>query len=220
MKSIGNGRLRLITWRRIRRMKQKWLFVGDSITDSGRNQDSEGLGNGYVRMIRDEMIKKCDVEVINKGVSGDRITDLEERWNRDVLELEPDVVSISIGINDVWRQLDHPEMDQVTPEDFKSIYEKLLEKVKPLGTKCILMEPTIIEERMDSIGNQKLLPYVEIIRQLTVTYDAILVPTHTAFIEALQKGKGTLTTDGVHMTEIGNQLMARIWLETCVVKLR
>ncbi|MFP3440820.1 GDSL-type esterase/lipase family protein, partial [Pantoea sp. SIMBA_133] len=107
-------------------MKQKWLFVGDSITDSGRNQDSEGLGNGYVRMIRDGMIKKYDVEIINKGVSGDRITDLEDRWNQDVLALQPDVVSISIGINDVWRQLDHPEMDQVTPEDFKRIYDELV----------------------------------------------------------------------------------------------
>ncbi len=200
-------------------MKQKWLFVGDSITDSGRNQDSEGLGNGYVRMIRDGMIKKYDVEMINKGVSGDRITDLEDRWNQDVLALQPDVVSISIGINDVWRQLDHPEMDQVTPEDFKRIYNELVEKVNSLGAKCILMEPTIIEERIDSIGNQKLLPYVKIVRQLADKSDAVLVPTHTAFLEALQKGKKTLTTDGVHMTEAGNQLMAKIWLDTCVDRL-
>ncbi|WP_273836130.1 SGNH/GDSL hydrolase family protein [Guptibacillus sedimenti] len=200
-------------------MKQKWLFVGDSITDSGRNQDSEGLGNGYVRMIRDGMIKKYDVEMINKGVSGDRITDLEERWNQDVLALQPNVVSISIGINDVWRQLDHPEMDQVTPEDFKKIYDGLVEKVNSLGAKCILMEPTIIEERVDSIGNQKLFPYVKIVRQLVEKYDAVLVPTHTAFLEALQKGNKTLTTDGVHMTEAGNQLMAKTWLDTCVDRL-
>ncbi|WP_273853740.1 SGNH/GDSL hydrolase family protein [Guptibacillus spartinae] len=200
-------------------MKQKWLFVGDSITDSGRDQDSEGLGHGYVRMIRDEMLKKYDVEIINKGVSGDRITDLEKRWNRDVLSVQPNVVSISIGINDVWRQLDHPEMDQVMPHEFNRIYEELVEKVRALGAKCILMEPTIIEERIDSIGNQKLLPYVEIVRQLAVTYDAILVPTHTVFIEKLQKGQGTLTTDGVHMTEAGNQLMAKTWLDSCLDKL-
>ncbi|WP_226659327.1 SGNH/GDSL hydrolase family protein [Pseudalkalibacillus hwajinpoensis] len=200
-------------------MKQKWLFIGDSITDSGRNQDSERLGYGYVRMIRDEILKKDAVEIINKGVSGDRITDLEERWSRDVLSVQPDVVSISIGINDVWRQLDHPEMDQIMPHDFKKIYEELVEKVGSLGAKCILMEPTIIEERIDSIGNQKLLPYVEIVRQLAVKYDAILVPTHIAFIEELKKDQGTLTTDGVHMTETGNQLMAKIWLETCVDKL-
>jgi acyl-CoA thioesterase I len=200
-------------------MNQKWLFIGDSITDSGRRQDSEGIGHGYVRMIKNAIVTYGNVEVINKGVSGDRITDLEERWNRDVLALEPDVVSISIGINDVWRQLDHPEMDQVTPDDFKKIYEELVDKVKPLGAKCILMEPTIIEERIDSIGNQKLFPYVKIVRQLAEKYDALLVPTHTAFLEELQKGKKTLTTDGVHMTEAGNQLMAKTWLDTCVDKL-
>lgn len=200
-------------------MEQKWLFIGDSITDSGRNQDAEGLGNGYVRMIRDEIFKKNAVEIINKGVSGDRIIDLEKRWNRDVLSVQPNVVSISIGINDVWRQLDHPEMDQVIPSDFKKIYEELVEKVRSLGASCILMEPTIIEERIDSIGNQMLLPYVEIVRQLAMKYDAILVPTHTAFIEKLQKGQGMLTTDGVHMTEAGNQLMAKTWLESCLKKL-
>ena len=200
-------------------MNQKWLFVGDSITDSGRNQDAEGLGYGYVRMIRDAIQKKYDVEIINKGVSGDRITDLEKRWSRDVLSVKPNVVSISIGINDVWRQLDHPEMAQVMPQDFQKKYEELVEKVRSLGAKCILMEPTIIEERIDSIGNQKLLPYVEIVRQFAVEYDAILVPTHTAFIEKLQKGKGTLTRDGVHMTEAGNQIMAKTWLDSCLDKL-
>ncbi|QHA90700.1 SGNH/GDSL hydrolase family protein [Bacillus sp. N1-1] len=201
-------------------MNQKCLFIGDSITDSGRRQDSEGIGHGYVRMIKKAIVTYGNVEVINKGVSGDRITDLEERWNRDVLALQPDVVSISIGINDVWRQLDHPEMDQVTPEDYKKIYEELVEKVKLLGAKCILMEPTIIEERIDSIGNQKLFPYVKIVRQLAEKYDALLVPTHTAFLEELQKGKkSSLTTDGVHMTEAGNQLMAKTWLDTCVDKL-
>lgn len=201
------------------KMKQKWLFIGDSITDSGRRQDSEGMGHGYVRMIKNAIVTQGSVEIINKGVSGDRITDLKKRWNRDVLAIKPDIVSISIGINDVWRQLDHPEMAQVMPDDFKKIYEELLEQVTSLGAMCILMEPTIIEERIDSIGNQKLFPYVEIVRQLAEKYNALLVPMHTAFLEALQKGKQTLTTDGVHMTKAGNQLMAQIWLDTCVDQL-
>ena len=197
-------------------MKQKWLFIGDSITDSGRKQDPEGLGHGYVRMIKNAMVTHGSVQIINKGVSGDRITDLEKRWNRDVITIQPDVVSISIGINDVWRQLDHPEMAQVTPNDFKKIYEELLEQVNSLGATCILMEPRIIEERTDSIGNQKLLNYVEIVRQLAEKYDAIVVPMHKAFLEEVKAGEKTLTTDGVHMTEAGNQLMAKTWLETCL----
>jgi acyl-CoA thioesterase I len=72
------------------------------------------------------------------------------------------------------------------------------------------MEPTIIEEDKNSKGNQLLLPYVEIVRDLATTYNATLIPTHTVFLETEKTG---LTTDGVHMTETGNQLMADTWLK-------
>ncbi|MGG1686081.1 SGNH/GDSL hydrolase family protein [Pseudalkalibacillus sp. NRS-1564] len=192
----------------------KWLFIGDSITDSGRNQDPEGLGYGYVRMIKEEIIKEFHVEIINKGVSGDRITDLESRWKRDVLALEPDLISISIGINDVWRQLDHSEMEQVLPSEFEEVYERLLNKVNDGIVQIVLMEPTIIEENIYSKGNQLLMPYVEIVRKLGVKFGAIVVPTHGTFLQALREKKDTLTTDGVHMTSVGNRLMADTWLKS------
>src|SRR5688500_12163912 len=86
----------------------KLLFIGDSITDAGRAADSEDIGSGYVRMIRD-LLRADDhanaAQVINRGMSGDKIVDLKARWERDVIAIRPNVLSIMIGINDVWHGL-------------------------------------------------------------------------------------------------------------------
>jgi acyl-CoA thioesterase I len=191
-------------------MTEKWIFIGDSITECGRFEDPLAIGDGYVKMIQDEIKQKKEVEIINEGVGGNRVTDLAARWKEDVLRLAPDLISVSIGINDVWRQLDQPQMKQVSPEEFKDVYNNILAETVKLKAKLFLMEPTIIEEDKNSKGNQLLLPYVEIVRDLATTYNATLIPTHTAFLETEKTG---LTTDGVHMTETGNQLMADTWLK-------
>src|SRR5690625_7444026 len=89
------------------------VFIGDSITESGKSEDPEALGSGYVRLLYDYFITTyptSDLEVINKGISGNRIDDIKASWHRAVLELNPDIVSISVGINDVWRQLKNQAM--------------------------------------------------------------------------------------------------------------
>ncbi|MBB5325728.1 lysophospholipase L1-like esterase [Anoxybacillus tepidamans] len=194
------------------------VFIGDSITEWGRWEDPENIGSGYVRLIHDYFVVNDPnnyPEVINRGVGGDRITNLLERWEEDVIQLRPDFVSISIGINDVWRQLDHPELEQVYPEQFEQIYENLLTQVKEkTNAKLILMEPTIIEEDVHSAGNQKLVPYVKIVGEIANKFHAILVPTHQAFISYLQaNSEKKLTTDGVHMNSLGNMLMAQTWIK-------
>lgn len=192
------------------------LFIGDSITDTFRNDDPEGLGSGYVRLIRDYLTTtypEKQLEVINKGISGNRVTDLQARWEKDVLELNPDYVSISIGINDVWRQLDNNAIEQVYPDKFEQVYTELCEKT---NARLILMEPTVIEENPDSVGNQKLKEYVAIVQKLAEKYDAILVPTHKDFLNYIAAGNPTkLTYDGVHMSSTGNMLMATSWLKAC-----
>lgn len=194
------------------------LFIGDSITDAGRTEDREEIGNGYVRLLHDYLnVSWLDKEfkITNKGISGNRVNDLEKRWQEDVIALQPDVVSVSIGINDVWRQLDNPGMEQIYPDRFKAIYEILLQQVKEsVNPKILLMEPTLIGEETNSEGNLKLKPYVEIVRELAVEYQATLVPTHEAFMRYLETGRNhALTTDGVHMTLAGNMLMADTWLK-------
>ncbi|AYV69818.1 hydrolase [Niallia circulans] len=197
---------------------KRFLFIGDSITQAGRMEDREGIGYGYVRYIKDYFtINQPEVlpNIVNKGIDGNRITDLEQRWEADVLTLRPDLVSISIGINDVWRQLDQPQLEQVTPAKFSAIYERLLEKVKKhTNASIFLMEPTIIEEAIEAKGNILLKDYVTVIHHIAAKYDAVVVPTHQVFMEYLQKQNNqVLTTDGVHMNSAGNMLMAQTWLQ-------
>jgi len=198
--------------------KDLLLFIGDSITEAGRYEDPEQIGFSYVRYIRDYMaINRPESlpTIINKGIGGNRVPDLAERWEADVLNLKPDYVSISIGINDVWRQLDSPHQESLSPEQFKEVYANLIEQVcARTNAKVILMEPTVIEENVDAQGNRLLIPYVKAVQELAESYNAVLVPTHTAFIAYLQKeNHQVLTTDGVHMNTAGNMLMAQTWLQ-------
>ncbi|WP_370568685.1 SGNH/GDSL hydrolase family protein [Fictibacillus sp. 26RED30] len=189
----------------------KIIFIGDSITASNKNTDADRLGDGYVRMIKE--VLPGEVTVINKGVNGHRVTDLAFRWQRDVIDLEPDLLSVSIGINDVWRQLDSPQLEQVDASKFEEVYRGLLTQLSP-KTKLVLMEPTIIKENTESQGNQLLMPYVEVVRKLAKEFKAVLVPTHEIFLNHLTKKPDvSLTTDGVHMRRKGNELMAKTWLE-------
>lgn len=196
----------------------KIVFIGDSITEWGREGDPEDIGTGYVRLIHDYLITSYPEKiftVLNRGIGGIRITDLADRWQKDVVEEEPAFVSISIGINDVWRQLDHPQKEQVYPEQFEEIYNDILTQIKE-KTKAviILMEPTIIGEDAETEGNQKLVAYSKIVRKLAEKYGAVLVPTRDAFIQYLQSGTGyKLTIDGVHTNSAGNMLMAKTWIQ-------
>lgn len=198
-------------------MKQRIVFIGDSITHWEKNEN-DPIGTGYVRLLHDYLqvtYPERELEIFNEGISGNRVTDLAARWEKDVISLRPDFVSISIGINDVWRQLDSPDMEQVYPEQFEEVYESLLANLKEkTNAAIILMEPTVIDEDVQSEGNVKLAPYVEIVHKLAERHGALLVATHEAFISYLKTGKGqTLTLDGVHMNSMGNMLMAKTWLE-------
>ncbi|MDU0199533.1 MULTISPECIES: SGNH/GDSL hydrolase family protein [Paenibacillus] len=198
--------------------KDRIVFIGDSITDKGRKKDPLKLGSGYVRMIHDYLTAvypQLSLKIINEGVSGNRVIDLEKRWTLDVIDHQPQWVSISIGINDVWRQLDSPMGEQVYPDKFEDVYRNLLDQTKQIpDCRLILMQPTVIKEYPDATGNRLLKPYVDIVNRLAEQYDALLVPTHLAFIDFLKLETGQdLTTDGVHMNSLGDTLMATTWLK-------
>jgi len=198
--------------------KESLLFIGDSITEWGRFEDPEKLGDSYVRLLHDYIqvtYPTKSYKIINKGIGGNRVTDLAARWEEDVIQQKPDIVSIYIGINDVWRQLDNPQMkQQVFHEQYKEIYRDLIEQVKEkTRAKIILLEPTVIEEVVSPKGNEMLKPYVEIVRELATEYETLLVPTHDLFLDYLKVGKYPLTTDGVHLTPAGNMLVAKAWLQ-------
>jgi acyl-CoA thioesterase-1 len=196
------------------------IFIGDSITEWGRYDDVEELGTGYVRLVHDYLVTAYPdrkPQVLNKGIGGHRINDLEKRWTEDVVLLNPAYVSISIGINDVWRQFDDADGVQIYPDQFERIYRDLLVRVTEETTaKIIMMEPTVIKEDLESEGNKVLQGYVEIVRKLANEFDAILVPLHHEFTSYLKVNNGyPLTIDGVHMNSAGNMLMAQAWIKAC-----
>lgn len=197
---------------------QTFLFIGDSITDCGRRNCPEEMGNGYVRLIRDYLLARSPAlapRVINRGISGNKITDLAARWNEDVIAMAPDVLSIMIGINDVWHGFKDPPAG-VAIEKFVELYHVILRQVQGAlpKTKIVLCQPTVIDPPAPAQGNQILQPYVratgELRREFAV---AAMVNTHAAFVNAIKSRPETKwTTDGVHPTSAGHMLIARTWL--------
>ena len=188
------------------------VFIGDSITDCGRKEDSEGIGNGYVRIVNDYlslMLPDVTLRVENRGVSGETILDLKVRWQEDVVALKPDWLSMSIGINDEWKR--------VSPEMYRETYRELLrETISQCGASLILMETTIISENPDDGSNERLLPYNRIVREVAEEFGAILVRQNELFQRYLRAQRGkTLTYDQVHMNSAGNLLIALNWLRAC-----
>ena len=197
------------------------LFIGDSITDCGRQSDVEGLGDGYVRRIREITLARDPATapiVINRGTSGHRIPDLAERWERDVIALEPDVVSIKIGINDVWRQIDGIG-GGVLIDDFKSTYDALLTRTLSALPSCklVLCEPTVFwppAERAE-LGQALIKPYVAAVNELADAFAVhAVVPLHSAFERAhAARPEVDWATDGVHPSSAGHMLIAERWLD-------
>lgn len=201
----------------------KWIFIGDSITDSDRTQDPENMGSGYVRLVRDWMRARNPAgapQVINHGTGGHKIGDLAERWQRDVLDERPALVSIMIGINDVWQKL--MNWGPGTPLDaFLATYRDLLRRLRQSVPGCMLVvcEPTVIGAPQPEDGNDRLQPYIQGIRALAKEFSAeFVVPLHAIFRDAVKARPDVAwTKDGVHPLSSGYMLIARTWLGTVAV---
>lgn len=200
---------------------KRWIFVGDSITDCGRRTDSKGrLGNGYVRIIHDWLLARSPGDaptIINRGVDGDCITDVAKRWQTDVIDAAPDVVSFKIGVNDVWRQLDKPKAGTKLT-DFVRMYEDLLAqlvKARP-GVRLVLVEPSVISLPASAKGNGMILPYAMAIREIASMFKEHVectVPLHGVCVEAEDLRQDiNWWADGVHPEPVGHMLFARTWL--------
>jgi lysophospholipase L1-like esterase len=195
------------------------LFIGDSITDCNRREDPEKVGTGYVRLVRDWLAARDPAtapRVINVGVSGNKVPDLKKRWERDVIGHQPDVVSVMIGINDVWHGLNPPPAVGVDIETFISTYREILMELRGRrpGCRLVLCEPTVISPPAPAQGNDALQPYVRAVNDLAKDFVAdAVVPTHETFRRAEQQRRDIdWTTDGVHPTSAGHTLIARTWL--------
>jgi len=195
------------------------LFQGDSITDTGRRDSPDGLGEGYVAQIRGWFQARHQGQgwkVLNRGVGGDRTVELRARWADDCLGLRPDVLSISIGVNDVWRLREEWNgQSYVSARDFETNYRNLLDQARAAGVgRFVLMSPTTIAEEADAELAALLDERAGQVRALAAEYGAVYVPARETLNRALAADRATRwTLDGCHPTVAGHALLASAWLE-------
>nr|WP_092883209.1 SGNH/GDSL hydrolase family protein [Actinopolymorpha cephalotaxi] len=194
------------------------LFIGDSVTDAGRERsDPNGLGGGYPRLVAETYTRARPgdgVRFLNRGISGNRVRDLRARWQEDCLDLTPDVVSILIGINDTWRRYDSG--DATSADDFARDYDHILARTTDaLPARLVLVEPFLLPVTAGQHGwREDLDPKLEVVRRLAKEYAATLVPLDGLMAGAAADREATdLAADGVHPTDEGHALIARSWLE-------
>ncbi len=193
------------------------LFQGDSITDASRGaMDPENLGSGYAMMAASWFSAahpELNVRFLNRGISGNRVIDLEQRWDRDCIDLQPDWVSIMIGINDTWRAFDSG--DPTATEAYEASYRAILtQTVEKLGANLILIEPFVLPVPEDrKAWRDDLDQRIRVVRALADTFDAVLVPLDGIMNAAGEKRDPAFwAPDGVHPTPAGHALIAQAWL--------
>ncbi|UAJ78927.1 SGNH/GDSL hydrolase family protein [Leifsonia sp. ZF2019] len=193
-------------------MTQRLVFAGDSITDAGRDRtDDDSFGDGYVSLIADELpAQGADVVVVNRGVSGDRAVDLERRWEADVRAQRPDVLTVYVGVNDMWRRFDSD--DPTSAQEFEATYRRLLAGTD--ADRILLIEPYFLPVRAEQAEWPADLDEKRaVIARLAQETGAVLVPLQETFSRAAaEHGVAAIAPDGVHPTPAGSRLIADAWL--------
>lgn len=196
-------------------------FIGDSITDASRQDPGfQPLGNGYVRYIHHLLqagYPELNLQIVNKGINGDRVTNLKERWKADVLEVGPDWLFIYIGINDVWRYFEGEREEAVALPDFENIYRQLINGARTnTETQIRLVAPFLAEKDLEDPFRKKLVQYQLAIDNLGQIFRIPVVHLQPAFDWAMLSKPSTYwTTDRVHPTEVGHMLIAQTILRAC-----
>lgn len=206
------------------------MFQGDSITDAGRSREKAGvpneqpgLGGGYAWLAAAELLvdrPQAGLKIYNRGISGNKVFQLAERWDADCLALNPNVLSILIGVNDFWHTLDgkYQGTVQVYERDFLALLErtrKALPKVK-----LVICEPFVL--RCGAV-NERWFPefdkYREAARRVAASFRCTFIPFQTMFDEAVKYAPpAEWANDGVHPSGSGASLMAHHWLRAVAGK--
>jgi lysophospholipase L1-like esterase len=219
--SVAKGRPKEIELKK----DQVILFQGDSITDAGRKREDTGfnsapaLGNGYALLTAATLLRKyasLNLKIFNKGISGNKVYQLAERWDSDCLEIKPDVLSILIGVNDIWHKLNGNYNGTV--DIYRNDYTALLERtVKALpGIKLIICEPFAVQgvKAVDEKWYPEFYEYQKAAKEIALKFGAVFIPFQSVFDEAQKNAPGSYWTgDGVHPSLAGAQLMAKAWLK-------
>lgn len=203
---------------------ERILFQGDSITDAGRSRETADqpnrqstLGNGYAWMASAAMLvgRSNPPSIFNRGVSGDKVHQLDERWEADCLALAPDVLSILIGVNDLWHAIngDYDGTWETYVDDFDALLARTVDALPEV--KLVICEPFILEAgEVDATWQPRFDPFREGALGLAAKYGATWVGFQEAFNRALEFAPAEhWARDGVHPSAHGSALMAQTWLE-------
>ncbi len=201
------------------------LFQGDSITDGnrGRNEDPNHImGHGYAFSIASRIgadFPEKKYKFYNRGISGNKITNLAERWQQDSLDLKPDVLSILIGVNDSTSVVTNRE-PVISVEKYKETYNALLQQTSQLFPEIVfvLCEPFIL--KVGKVAENWEVYHIdidkrrEVVKKLATKFDAVFVPSQEVFNNACKKAPAEYWMwDGVHPTVAGHELLVREWLK-------
>jgi lysophospholipase L1-like esterase len=201
------------------------LFQGDSITDAGRSREKAdvaneqpGLGNGYAWLAAAELLvsrPEDDLKVWNRGISGNKVYQLAERWQADCLDLKPNVLSILIGVNDIWHKLNgkYDGTVEVYERDYRALIDRTRKALPKM--KLVICEPFVL--RCGSV-NDKWFPEFDQFRaaakRVAEANAAVFVPFQSMFDQAVKYAPADhWAKDGVHPSAAGASLMAYNWLQ-------
>ncbi|MCP3927487.1 MAG: SGNH/GDSL hydrolase family protein [Bacteroidetes bacterium] len=201
------------------------LFQGDSITDAHRRKDHYyandmlGMGLGYVHQVVSRLLGKYPERKLgcyNRGISGNKVFQLANRWEDDCIQLRPDILSILIGVNDFWHSLSHNYKGtvEIYEKDLRSLLDRTKESLPDV--RLIIGEPFIVEG--GSALSEQWYPdfheYRKAAYRIAKDYKAVFIPYHSVFEKALEIAPASYwCPDGVHPSMAGGYLMANAWLE-------
>ncbi|MYW05023.1 SGNH/GDSL hydrolase family protein [Streptomyces sp. SID3343] len=194
------------------------VFIGDSITDAGRDRaDPTSLGEGYVhdiaRTLRERAHDGPGPRVVNTGINGHRVYDLESRWSTDVMDHRPTVVTVKIGINDTWRRYDRDLPSPV--EEFEACLDRLLATTaRELSAQLVVITPFLLPVGPDQERwFEDLSPRTDAVLRAAVHNGARVVRADLVLPRAAQEREpAELAPDGVHPSPLGHRLIADAWL--------
>ena len=203
----------------------RYLFQGDSITDAFRldNADATSTGMGYVRLLESRLTcEDPQAQVLNGGISGHRVSDLLARWKKDCLNLEPDVLTVLVGINDIIHE--YFNQNGVGADLYETLYRMLLQQItnQNPNVKLVLMSPFLVGDgSADPVWGKNwneikadLVCFQQIVRRLAEEFGAIHIDLQDIFDKAQEKAPAKhWSFDSVHPTAAGHELIARSWTE-------
>ncbi len=201
------------------------VFAGDSVTDAGRayplGEGGDGLGRSYVHIVDNLLAAfypELRIRVTNAGISGNTSRDLLARFDKDVIALKPDIVSICIGINDVWRQFDSPTIPdhQVMPDEYEKNVAAMLEKLQSGPRDVFLMTPYYMEPNTSDAMRARMDEYGAACRRLSDVYGCHFINLQAMFDRYFTfRHSCSIAWDRVHPNQIGATLIAREFLSAC-----